>query len=53
MLTCIFDALFINLLQNCCIKTSLVKCLIYPYSLSNFTKPSLWPHGLVLPKQVR
>ena len=35
-------AISLNLLQNCCIKTSLVKCLIYPYSLSNLVEPSLW-----------
>ena len=34
-------AISLNLLQNCCIKTSLVKCLIYPYSLSNLVEPSL------------
>lgn len=44
---------FLNLLQNCCIKVFLLEYLIYPYSLSNFTKPSLWLRGLVLPKQVR
>lgn len=44
---------FLNLLQNCCIKVFLLEYPIYPYSLSNFTKPSLWLRGLVLPKQVR